>query len=167
MNAESNPKYWSDDLESGNSLIDGQHKELLRRFVALETAIQEGRGLNEVKGVAAFLQRYVLTHFNTEEQDMLSFNYPHFAKHAEEHDVCKSRIFQFKNFIATERDKDKILNVALSMIGLWVKDHILNHDIQYIQYGKEQKKTKKIVNIDYRWSPSQSKILDGRHGVRY
>lgn len=158
MDWSENLKYWSDELESGNPLIDGQHRELIRRFENLEIAIEKEHGYQEVKSVAAFLQRYVLTHFNTEEQDMLSFDYPRFAEHAEQHDICKQRIFQFKKFVESERDKNKVLNVALSMIGLWVRDHILNHDIQYIKYGKEKVKTKKIVNIDYHWSPSKSKI---------
>jgi hemerythrin len=158
MTINNDLKYWSDDLESGNQLIDYQHRELIRRFETLETAIIQGQGFQEVKSVAAFLQRYVLTHFNTEEQDMLSFNYPRLGEHVAQHDLCKKRIFQFKKYIETEKDKNKVQNLALSMIGLWVRDHILNHDIQYIQYSKEQNKTKKIVNIDYQWSPSKSKI---------
>ncbi|MBZ0258841.1 hemerythrin domain-containing protein [bacterium] len=152
------PKYWTDDLVSGNSIIDNQHEELLRRFEMLEDAIQDNKGYQEVKGLVAFLQRYVLTHFNTEEQDMLQYDYPRFGEHLKQHDLCKNRIFQFKKFVETESDKDKVLNVALSMVGLWVRDHILNHDLQYIHYTREKVKTKKIINVNYHWTP-QSSIL--------
>lgn len=158
MVAQLESKYWSDELESGNALIDQQHRELLIRFEALEDAIRRGKGYNEVKGVAAFLQRYVLTHFNTEEQDMLSFNYPKFKTHAKEHDCCKTRIFKFKKFIERETDKNAVLKVALNLIGLWVRDHILDHDIEYIQYGKGKRETRKATSIDYDWSPDASAI---------
>lgn len=152
------PKYWTVDLVSGNSIIDNQHEELLRRLEMLEDAIQENKGYQEVKGLVAFLQRYVLTHFNTEEQDMLQYDYPRFSEHLKQHDLCKNRIFQFKKFVETESDKEKVLNVALSLVGLWVRDHILNHDLQYIQYTREKIKTKKIINVDYRWSSRTSDL---------
>lgn len=152
------PKYWTDDLESGNSIIDNQHRELLRRFEMLEEAIKNDKGYQEVKGLVTFLQRYVLTHFNTEEQDMLEYKYPKFREHLREHDICKHRIFQFKTFVEGEQDKNKVLQVGLSLVGLWVKDHILDHDLQYIQYTKEKMKTKKIINVNYHWSPEKSEL---------
>ena len=152
------PKNWTDDLVSGHHVIDEQHRELLRRFEMLEEAVAKGRGFDEVKALAAFPQRYVLTHFNTEEQVMLAGKYPGSAKHADEHDQCKSRIFQFKQFIETESDRAKIINVAYSMLGIWVRDHILNHDIQFIQYVKEKKRKDTPISIDYAWTSETSKL---------
>lgn len=151
-------KYWTTELISGNHVIDNQHHELLRRFEALENAITQGQGFPEVRALVAFLQRYVLTHFNTEEQEMLSGNFPGFRLHAAEHDKCKNRIFQFKRYIETETDRTKIVNVALSLVGLWVKDHILNHDIQFIQYIKEKGKRHITINENYQWTPETSKL---------
>ena len=124
----------------------------------LEDAVTRGDGFSEVKALAAFLQRYVLTHFNTEEQVMLSGNYPASAQHAGEHDQCKNRIFQFKHFIETESDRKKIVSVAYSMLGIWVRDHILNHDIQFIQYIKEKKNMESCIDIDYPWTPEESRL---------
>ena len=160
INATSNsdPRNWTDDLVSGNHVIDNQHRELLRRFEMLEAAVNKGQGFKEVRVLIAFLQRYVLTHFNTEEQEMLTGNYPGSALHAGEHDLCKARIFQFKRFIETERDRAKIVDVAYSMLGLWVRDHILDHDIQFIQYLKEMKKGEVAINVDYQWSTEESNL---------
>ncbi len=153
---DTDPRNWTEDLVSGNQVIDQQHRELLRRFEMLEDAVKEGEAFKEVKLLAAFLQRYVLTHFNTEEQEMLAGHYPGSALHAAEHDQCKNRIFQFKKFIETERDREKIVAVAYSMLGLWVRDHILNHDIQFIQYIKEKGKEEITINVNYQWSPEIS-----------
>lgn len=159
------PKYWTEELVSGNPVIDQQHIELIRRFEMLESSIAREQGYKEVKGLVTFMQRYVLTHFNTEEQDMLACAYPRLKEHVEQHDICKKRIFQFKKFVETETDKNKVLNVALSMIGLWVKDHILQHDLDYIHYAKEKVKTKKSINVDYHWSPRTSELWESDFAV--
>lgn len=153
-----NPRNWTEDLISGNQIIDQQHRELLRRFEMLEDAVKAGEGFKEVRSLAAFLQRYVLTHFNTEEQEMLAGNYPGFSRHTAEHDECKNRIFQFKKYIDTESDRAKIISVAYSLLGIWVRDHILNHDIQFIQYLKEKGRREITINIDYQWNPDTSKL---------
>ena len=152
------PKNWTEELVSGHSAIDEQHRELLRRFEMLEDAIETGKAFDEVRSISAFLQRYVLTHFNTEEQVMLAGKYPGSAQHAEQHDQCKNRIFQFKQFIETESDRVKIIKVAYSMLGIWVLDHILNHDIRFIQYIKEKKRKEPAISIEYAWTPETSKL---------
>ncbi|HPO08132.1 MAG TPA: hemerythrin domain-containing protein [bacterium] len=154
----SRPRNWTDDLASGNDLVDQQHQKLLRRFEMLEDALKSGQAFAEVKALAAFLQRYVLTHFNTEERYMLAGHYPGSAIHSGEHDQCKRRIFQFKQFIETESDRKKIIAVAYSMLAIWVREHILNHDVQCFQYLKHRKKAEAAVDIDYEWSPKSSKL---------
>ena len=158
MAANNDPRNWTEELVSGHQVIDEQHRELLRRFEMLEDAIKKGQGFDEVRALIAFLQRYVLTHFNTEEQVMIAGRYPASAHHVKEHDECKNRIFQFKRFIETESDAKKIISVAYSMLGIWVRDHILNHDIQFIQYVKEKKKGNAEMNVEYDWSPESSQL---------
>jgi len=55
------PQRWSKDLESGDPVIDWQHKELLRRFEKLEEALKEGSGQEMIVNLVAFLHRYALT----------------------------------------------------------------------------------------------------------
>ncbi len=152
------PRNWTEELVSGHQIIDDQHRELLRRFEALEDAVNAGQGFKEIKPLLAFLQRYVLTHFNTEEQVMLAGKYPGSAHHADQHDQCKDRIFKFKEFITTESDRNKVIAVAYSMLGIWVRDHILNQDIQFIQYIKGKKESKLTIDVDYAWSPETSEF---------
>ncbi len=158
MVTNNDPRNWTDDLVSGHQVIDEQHRELLRRFEMLEDAVKKGQGFDEVRALVAFLQRYVLTHFNTEEQVMIAGRYPGSAHHVQEHDECKNRIFQFKRFIETESDRNKIISVAYSMLGIWVRDHILDHDIQFIQYVKGKKKGSTKIDIEYEWTPEISRL---------
>lgn len=57
---------WTPDLETGNSLIDGQHKELIEAINKLLDACGNGKGRAEIEATLVFLNNYVVKHFNDE-----------------------------------------------------------------------------------------------------
>ncbi|MDD2897833.1 MAG: bacteriohemerythrin [Desulfuromonadaceae bacterium] len=76
---------WRDSLSIGVDGIDRQHKELLLRFDRLLNACQEGKGIEELKGLLAFLEVYVHSHFNDEEELQRKHGYPAYEAHRSEH----------------------------------------------------------------------------------
>lgn len=76
---------WNPSLETGNSNIDNQHKELFRRFDSLMEACNQRKGKEEVQKVLLFLGDYVRTHFAMEEELQRKHNYPHYQEHKEQH----------------------------------------------------------------------------------
>jgi len=84
---------WKDELATGNEEIDNQHKELFRRFNNLQSACKEGKGLDDLSNLLAFLGEYVRFHFELEEQLQITFNYPGYLTHKEEHNdfICNFR----------------------------------------------------------------------------
>ena len=116
-------RYWSKDLESGHETIDNQHKRLVFQYQQLEDAIQEDHGLDKIAGIALFLHRYVLEHFNTEEQEMLAHDYPEYPEQAEQHDEYKKRIFKFKEHISKYPENPNNIQLAKSILFHWYKDH--------------------------------------------
>ena len=54
-------------LETGHSLIDSQHKELIAAINNLMEACNQGKGREETKNTIAFLKSYTNKHFGDEE----------------------------------------------------------------------------------------------------
>jgi len=88
-------RYWSPELALRPD-IDKQHKLLIYQYERLENAIKKGRGYEMLINIVLFLHQYALTHFQTEEREMLEHDYPEYGEHAEEHDLYKTRVSQFE-----------------------------------------------------------------------
>ena len=78
---------WKDELATGNVMIDTQHQELFKRFNSLQSACNQGKGLDELSDLLAFLGEYVRSHLALEEQLQIDHDYPGYQKHKEEHDT--------------------------------------------------------------------------------
>lgn len=76
---------WNNDLTTGYSTIDEQHKELINRFNSILDACNHGKGKEEVKNLLQFLGEYVKSHFAMEEELQQRYHYPEYALHKQEH----------------------------------------------------------------------------------
>jgi len=152
-------RYWSPELELRQD-IDKQHKFLIYQYERLENAIKEGHGYELLINIVLFLHQYALTHFQTEEREMLEYNYPEYGEHAEQHDLCKTRVFQFEYRMKTQPKNPENLKLAQSLLGHWVRDHILGFDKKFIEYVKENKNlSSSSKHTDkYHWTPEKSQI---------
>ena len=59
---------WSDDLLTGNTQIDTEHKELIKAINDLLEACSKGKGRAEIEKTVKFLSSYTKTHFTNEIQ---------------------------------------------------------------------------------------------------
>ena len=83
---------WNASWETGNALIDEQHRELLSRFEALSSALLNGTSKEEFQQLCGFLADYAETHFAAEESLMARLGYPRLASHKAIHDDMRQRI---------------------------------------------------------------------------
>ena len=79
-------------LETGNALIDKEHKELIEAVNKLMDACSTGKGLDQVKQTAKFLNDYVDRHFAHEEQLQQKNSYPNYTAHKAFHDKYKATL---------------------------------------------------------------------------
>lgn len=121
---------WDPKMETGVAAIDRQHKELVRQVNELMTAMKEGRGRQMIGDVLAFLGKYAVEHFGTEEELMRKNGYPDYERHHAIHEAFK------KDFgaLAEELDANPV-NLSLTLkvqnkVLDWLKSHILNIDSQ-------------------------------------
>jgi len=84
---------WKEEYSIGISIIDKEHKELIRIMNAAMVAKQHGDNIDEISKLLKELTTYALKHFSTEESYMIEFNYPEFQYHKEEHhDFSRRRL---------------------------------------------------------------------------
>ncbi len=79
-------------LETGNSIIDTEHKELILAVNKLLDACSKGEGRSSVDGTIQFLNNYVNEHFSHEEQLQRQSHYPGMAAHKAFHEQYKKTL---------------------------------------------------------------------------
>ena len=115
---------WNENLETGNSEIDNQHKELFRRFGNLLDACDQGKAKEEVCNLLLFLGVYVMTHFATEEEVMLRHNYPHYQSHKEEHDNFTRDLHSLEEQLRQEGATIQLVIQTNKTMISWLVNHI-------------------------------------------
>lgn len=89
------------DLETGNALIDSEHKQLFTALNNLMDACSQGKGRDQIQATLNFLTDYVRKHFADEEQLQKQTNYPGFTAHKQFHESYKVSLGQAANAIST------------------------------------------------------------------
>ncbi len=80
------------DLETGNTIIDGEHRELFRAVNTLLDACSQGKGRAAMEPAMKFLMDYVDKHFAHEEQLQMQSKYPNMATHKTFHTGYKQKL---------------------------------------------------------------------------
>ena len=87
---------FNDNLLTGNSTIDTQHKELIGRIAAFVSSCEEGDGKMKAIKMLDYLAEYTEFHFSEEEKLQQEVSYPGFKEHKEKHVntslFCRQRI---------------------------------------------------------------------------
>ena len=66
---------WTEDLATGEYIIDNHHKNIFKVANDMEEAINEGKGDASIGMTLQFLECHVVKHFHTEEDFMKKYNY--------------------------------------------------------------------------------------------
>lgn len=88
------------DLETGNSIIDMEHRELLQAVNKLLDACGEGNGRVHMNETIKFLNDYVDRHFSHEEQLQRQSKYPGFTPHRAFHEKYKQTLREITSGIS-------------------------------------------------------------------
>ena len=123
---------WDDALSVGFEEIDNDHKRLVDLLNQLITAVAQGENKQQVHSIIAELISYTNWHFRHEERLMLTYGYPDYQQHKEEHEALKSQAIAFQN----SADMENITKVADLTVFLkkWLTGHILKTDIKLGHY---------------------------------
>lgn len=124
------------DLETGNVLIDSEHRELFRMINALQDACSQGKGRERIADSSKFLVDYVHKHFGDEERLQKKTNYPGYAVHHQFHDGYKKQLAAAAQELLTSEVSIASLAKLNQMIGTLIS-HIKIEDKKLAAYVKE------------------------------
>ena len=119
---------WTDDLCTGNSFIDGDHRKLISMVNALFDAMEKGQASDIMSKVMHNLIVYTKEHFGREEEEMRRINYAAWISHKSEHTKLIKQVLELKSTM----DAGGRINVAAvsKFLSDWLRNHILTVDMK-------------------------------------
>lgn len=88
---------WTDDLHTGNALIDGDHRKLIGLLNALLEAMERGEASDAMGKAMNALVAYTRKHFAREEAEMARIQYVASLAHQSEHAKLIRQVLELKD----------------------------------------------------------------------
>lgn len=138
---------WKEKYKIGIQTIDDQHEELFRRVSDFIEALREDRPwsnkLPKVQETMEFMQNYVVTHFNYEENYQKSIHYPEHEAHQKIHEDFKNEVNHFVKKFTQEGYSEEGVQQLAGKLMAWLINHVVATDLKMAEYVKGQESEKK------------------------
>lgn len=125
------------DLETGNKMIDEQHKELFIAINNLLEACSKGKGRTELEATLEFLNGYVAKHFGDEEKLQLATKYPDYKNHKQYHEGYKKVVADISNELKKTGPTIVLVGKVNTSIAEWLINHIKREDVKVAAHVRE------------------------------
>ena len=127
---------WDDSLSVGDEKIDDQHKELIKRIDLLAQHILQKRGREKIHNTLRFMADYGEAHFSTEEELMVTVDYPDFERHKKQHERFKEITDKMKKELDSEEDNEYLASSVQRFLIDWLILHIKTEDRAFGEFLK-------------------------------
>lgn len=125
------------DLETGNALIDSEHRQLIQAINDLLSACSQGRGRAEMNKTAQFLQDYTAKHFADEERLQQSHKYPDYPSHRQYHESFKKVVGELVQKLNEQGPTVQLVGEVNSALAGWLLNHIKREDKKLAAFLKD------------------------------
>jgi len=126
---------FDDELITGNSTIDTQHKELIDRIAEFLRVCENGEGKVKAIKMLDYLDEYTNFHFSAEEELQKKVNYPELPQHHEKHEEFKKTIQTLYDFLEEhEGPNDAFVTLVQDKVVDWLFKHIKIADRSVAEY---------------------------------
>ena len=125
------------DLETGNSTIDAQHKQLIQAINNLLNACASGKGRAELEQTTKFLSDYTAKHFADEEKLQQQNHYPDCTNHKKYHEGFKVVVANLVKKLNTEGATVPLVGEVNSAIAGWLITHIKREDTKVAEHIRQ------------------------------
>ena len=128
---------WDDKFVLGIEEIDTQHKKMLTIINKLDDLFKNKQQEDQVKidGIIKEMADYAIYHFQTEEKYFELFAYEKTKAHVEIHNQYRTRIEEWRQRYALNRDKMIFFEIS-NFLQDWWTWHINNTDRDYVPFMK-------------------------------
>ncbi len=124
---------WKEELNTGISVIDGQHQRIVLYINQLHE-IKQTKDNGEVTEILVALIDYTLSHFTFEETLFSDAGYVNTTQHINQHEEFRNYIYKLKDRAA---QGENVSSLLLNFLHEWLFEHILHEDGQYVPVVKE------------------------------
>ena len=124
------------DLETGNNVIDSEHRQLIDAVNSLLDACAKGQGRTQLLDTAHFLLDYTKKHFSDEEAIQMKNHYPDYTRHKKIHEDFKKTAADLVTKIENEGPTVANVNQINTLLVGWLLNHIKGEDIKLANYLK-------------------------------
>ena len=124
------------DLMTGNALIDSEHRQLFAAVNNLMTACSQGKGRDQIQQTVTFLSNYVVKHFQDEERLQAQSNYPNYTAHKQFHDGYRRQLSQVAQELLQQGPTVKALGDLNRVVAVLIS-HIRTEDKRLARHVKE------------------------------
>lgn len=125
----------SENLLTGNEMIDSQHKELIDKINAVLKSCEQSNDKVVAVNTLDFLEEYTNYHFSAEEQLQREIDYPGFAKHKAQHDAFKQTIADLQDMLQEEEGPSPAFVAKVQeKVVEWLYVHIEGFDRSVAEY---------------------------------
>jgi hemerythrin len=122
---------WTPEYSVKNSVLDEQHKKILAMMNDAYMAVTEKSPRMNVSRLITSMSEYAISHFSKEEGFMRSCKYEKMPSHKEKHDEFFKKVSYFTRRLS---ESDPLIYREITdFLQLWLFDHILKEDMQYVE----------------------------------
>lgn len=126
---------FSENLVTGNELIDSQHKELIDRINKLLDSCELGAGMTAAVNTLDYLADYTDFHFGAEEELQKEIGYPDYDKHKAQHEGFKKTIQELDEMLREEEGPSPaFVERVEENVVKWFYTHIEGFDRSVAEY---------------------------------
>lgn len=125
------------DLLTGNALIDSEHRQLFAAVNNLMDACSQGKGRTQIQQTVTFLSNYVVKHFGDEERLQTQSNYPGYSAHKQFHDGYRRQLADVSQELVQAGPTVKALSDLNRVVGVLVS-HIRTEDKRLARHLQEK-----------------------------
>lgn len=126
---------FTNNLVTGNKLIDEQHKELIAKINELLVAVETSQGQAAAMRTLNFLTDYVMYHFDAEEKLQKEVGYPGLEEHQKQHAILKQTVSDLSDMLIEEEGASPAFVEQLNTKVIdWLYRHIEGFDRSVAEY---------------------------------
>lgn len=133
---------WKEKYKVGVQLIDTQHEELFKRVSEFIGTVQSKDSweskIHKVKETMAFMQEYVVIHFQAEEAYQAKINYPDMENHLKIHRDFKKMVDDYVIALDGNGYSQETIQELAGKLMAWLIMHVAQTDQKIGEYVKSQ-----------------------------
>ena len=134
MNESSHEIAWTSEFETGNDLIDSQHKQLVKLTNDLIADCINNKSTEILSEALKFIVSYAEIHFADEERLQIEYKYPDYENHKQYHEGFKIKVLDLIHQYIANQHYENLLSDIQSVLVDWLLTHFKQEDFKVAEH---------------------------------